>query len=221
VKPVLLGYGFSLTNPSLRLNVFGSPKELVDELDSRRLEVAAVIEHDETTIESRDIFKAAPKIHVSGGPNAGGVLNLLAAIDESNPEAAARVLASDPMVISPGRPGADVPLLVAASRSSLEIVRLLVEAGAQPDVAGQFDMTPLHWATAKGALGVVTTLLEAGADLQRVSWFYVTAGDLAALNGCESVVRAIGHEGGAGLSPSEVLNRMREWSRPLGDGAKP
>jgi hypothetical protein len=216
-ESIMLGYAFAVVNPALNLNVFGSPREVVEELGKRRLDVSLVVEAEETTIETRDVFKPAPRVHLTGGPHAEAIVDLLAAIDDSNPRAAAKALASDPVAVVGGHSGAGIPLLAAASSTNLEIVRMLIAAGAKADATGEFDMTALHWAAGKGDAEVVKAILEAGASLESVSWFYVTPGELAVMNGRESVVRHVAaRQGPVAISAQAVVTRMREWSRSLG-----
>ena len=51
----------------------------------------------------------------------------------------------------------------AASRSHLDVVKLLVNVGANVDGADQFGSTPLFWAVRRGSPEVVRFLLESGA----------------------------------------------------------
>ena len=52
----------------------------------------------------------------------------------------------------------------ASSRGYAEIVRLLIEAGADPDFRPEGGMTPLMCAASRGYAEVVGLLLDAGAD---------------------------------------------------------
>ena len=57
------------------------------------------------------------------------------------------------------------PLHLAAARGHLEVVRMLVEAGAKKDQQTKDDgSTALHFASARGHLHVVRFLVESGAD---------------------------------------------------------
>ena len=58
-------------------------------------------------------------------------------------------------------------LLLAAERFHLEVVRLLLEAGACSDRATQNGVTPLHFASMRGHLEMVRLLLAAGACCDR------------------------------------------------------
>jgi ankyrin repeat protein len=90
---------------------------------------------------------------------------------------------------------------------------LLLEAGADVDAGGEFDMTPLHWAAASGSEETVTKLLDAGADATRTSWFYLTPGELAMLNERDAAARVIARRSGLvsrGVSVAQILERMRD-----------
>ena len=69
------------------------------------------------------------------------------------------------------------PLHVAAHRGYLDIVRLLVDAGADVNAKeGNYSKsTPLHWAAKEGNLQVVKLLVESGAELNiKDNWFNLT-----------------------------------------------
>ncbi len=58
-----------------------------------------------------------------------------------------------------------MPLHSAAASRSLDIARLLLEHGADPDARQLDDFTPLHEAAANGQLELVSLLLAHGADV--------------------------------------------------------
>jgi len=55
------------------------------------------------------------------------------------------------------------PLGYAAHFGHLELVKLLLERGADPNMAGKFWATPLAWAKKKGHQEIEKRLLDAGA----------------------------------------------------------
>ena len=50
-----------------------------------------------------------------------------------------------------------------AGKGDLQVVRLLIEAGARPDARAGKGVTPLHLAASRGSLEAITLLVEAGA----------------------------------------------------------
>ncbi|MEM9424270.1 MAG: ankyrin repeat domain-containing protein [Spirochaetota bacterium] len=56
------------------------------------------------------------------------------------------------------------PLYLAISQSLTEIIRMLLEAGADANAHTKTNITPLHWAARYGRTEIVRMLLEAGAD---------------------------------------------------------
>ena len=59
-----------------------------------------------------------------------------------------------------------MPIHAAASKGDLEIVRLLLAAGAKVNLhGGDYGETPLHYAVKSGSVSVVEHLLDAGADV--------------------------------------------------------
>ena len=63
------------------------------------------------------------------------------------------------------------PLFYAAMNGHWDVVRLLLEAGAEPDKANRNGATPLYWAARNFHMSVVRLLLDAGAEPDRTSKF--------------------------------------------------
>ena len=82
-------------------------------------------------------------------------------------------------------------LHVAAEKGHVEVVRLLLEAGAKQDAVDSNGATALHRAAKRGHSEVVRLLLEAGADTGRTNDVTVTALHLAARGGHLEVVRLL------------------------------
>jgi ankyrin repeat protein len=66
------------------------------------------------------------------------------------------------------------PLHWAAVSGALEVVELLVEAGADPNFQDASGRSPLHWAARLNRTDVVRALLEAGADPKMVDLDFMT-----------------------------------------------
>jgi ankyrin repeat protein len=78
-----------------------------------------------------------------------------------------------------GRGGGTTILRVAAGRGNEQIVRLLVERGAQLDLAGEDCWTPLQDAISHGHSGIARFLLANGRKSKRqaMGWLDTTAHD--------------------------------------------
>ena len=79
----------------------------------------------------------------------------------------------------------------AVSRREAEIARLLIEAGASPDVRQSAGWTPLHAAAANGDLEIVELLLGAGADPSATNDEGRSVVDLADESGDEATIDRI------------------------------
>ncbi|MHC1753889.1 MAG: ankyrin repeat domain-containing protein [Methanosarcina sp.] len=64
--------------------------------------------------------------------------------------------------------GASTPLTVASERDSENIVQLLLEAGAVPDVLDTYGMSALHYAAANGNTQIISMLLDRGVPFDMV-----------------------------------------------------
>ena len=96
--------------------------------------------------------------------------------------------------LNPNGKGADPrppPMYVAAERGNLEVVGLLLEAGADQNAARQDGKTAVMAAAQHGHFEVVRLLLEAGADQNAAETTELTALMFAAANGSLEVVRLL------------------------------
>ncbi len=94
-----------------------------------------------------------------------GVTNLLFLAIEANATELAAGTINDPDVQLNGiRADGFAPLHVAVFHDRLEIVRLLIDAGADLNLKGDGELTPLHVAALEGRLEIARLLLEKGAN---------------------------------------------------------
>jgi|SRR5450631_1352670 uncharacterized protein len=84
-----------------------------------------------------------------------------------------------------------MPLHSAAAAHSGEIVRLLVENGAPPNVPQEGGWVPLHQAAQIGDQAMVKVLLEYGADPQLRNNDGKTAAEMARAKGHEEIVKLL------------------------------
>lgn len=87
-----------------------------------------------------------------------------AAVNKGNMAAVRTAIARDPAVVN--RPDAfgRTALDSAAAKGDLEMVKLLLESGANPNAQGPMKMTPLTAAVRAKRLDIVELLLDHGAD---------------------------------------------------------
>uniref|UniRef100_A0A914DMY8 KAP NTPase domain-containing protein n=1 Tax=Acrobeloides nanus TaxID=290746 RepID=A0A914DMY8_9BILA len=83
------------------------------------------------------------------------------------------------------------PLIIASGRGYIDIVRALIQAGAQVNACDKFGSTALIWASRKGYLEIVEELLNAGAELDAIGMYSSTALMLATKNNYFEVVEAL------------------------------
>jgi ankyrin repeat protein len=83
------------------------------------------------------------------------------------------------------------PLFIAAHEGHVNIVQLLLNAGAKPDTANKDKDTPLHVATLHGHTNVVESLLHANAHVDLTNVKNVTALGVAAYYGYTEIVRLL------------------------------
>lgn len=94
-------------------------------------------------------------------------------------------------------------LIRAAEDGRLDLVRNLLQAGANPNATSDGDVTVLMWAAARGHAEVVTALLESGANRSARTRKGRTAGDIATQEGHDHVAALLRENGEAAIRPAE------------------
>lgn len=89
----------------------------------------------------------------------------------------------------------ETPLHFACATRSLDVVRLLVDAGANLDARGTHSATPLHVACQSGSIDIVRLLVDAGANLDAREDHSVTPLHAACQSGSIDVVRLLVDKG--------------------------
>ena len=85
----------------------------------------------------------------------------------------------------------ETPLKVAVVRDDVRIVADLLEAGANPNLPGEDDCTPLHHAASHGHREIISLLLSHGASTTPVDIFGHTPADIARILNCEEAYALI------------------------------
>lgn len=86
---------------------------------------------------------------------------------------------------------ATTPLCVAAENGTKDVVKLLLDAGAEPNIADGYGDTPLYSATKKNHTDVVKLLLNAGVEPNVADKYGDTPLKLAVHNGCKMLVKLL------------------------------
>jgi uncharacterized protein len=107
-------------------------------------------------------------------------------------EAVKYILKAGAEVNSPSKNSLGVtPLQSAVAGSHLEITRLLLEAGASPNVRERGGYTPLHAAAQNGDVEIVRSLIFGGANVEAVSEKNEKPLDMAVKSGHDEVVNLL------------------------------
>lgn len=57
------------------------------------------------------------------------------------------------------------PLIYACQNNAIEIVKMLLDNGADPNIGNQTNLMPLHFSASMGAIPIINLLVKAGADV--------------------------------------------------------
>ncbi len=97
---------------------------------------------------------------------------------------------ADPIV--PSQNGYHVyPLNSTVAANNSDITKILLEAGAEVNVAQSSGLTPLHSAAYHGNIEILILLLEAGADIHAKTDAGKTPADVASANGHHDIARIL------------------------------
>jgi len=97
------------------------------------------------------------------------------------------------------------PLHVAVKLNRVELVKILISAGANVNVAdGKSGHTPLHLAAESGQLDVVELLLAKRADIQLASYYGCTAMQSASARAHNNIVKLLVEHGAETLPENKV-----------------
>lgn len=124
---------------------------------------------------------------------------LVAAVHAGDVAGLGRLLAGHPGVASAplgGRYGSRTPLHAVTDwpgyfPNAPQVVRLLVDAGADPDARQPGEETPLHWAASSDDWHVAAALIDAGADVEAPDGSIGTPLENAVGYGCWDVARLL------------------------------
>lgn len=94
----------------------------------------------------------------------------------------------------------------AVTQGKQEIIRILLDNGANVDALTKLDQTPLRMATEEGNLGVIETLLEHGADVNTRDRGGITPLDIAVSNSNVEAVRFL-LDHGANVNAADIRGR--------------
>jgi ankyrin repeat protein len=83
------------------------------------------------------------------------------------------------------------PLHLAVREESVEIARMLIDAGADLDVQDKWERTPLHWAAVYGRVEITRMLIDAKADVNVQDKWDNTPLHWAAIKGNEEIAQML------------------------------
>lgn len=188
------------SQPALSLASYFSSYAVIEELASFgcRMEGCLLsdgtkLSHPLATMATHAYFKSAEALLRHGakteGPELGFCTPLQCAMSESNLEFCQLLLSHG---ANPNNAGFGDPIMgIAAGNGDFEIVKLLIEKGADVDAVSELGWTALHKAAENDRREVQTYLLDRGADVDIQSQSGHTAISLAVSNNHPEVVKQL------------------------------
>jgi len=158
--PLLIAVQNGRTELALFLLGKGADKDIKDNVGRNAMDYASAA-------GLRDFIKAADEGGAATGKDDAGNTRLHQAVHNGQSEVVKALLAGDAGKASVNEPNdqGKTPLLIAVDISSVPIVEMLLNAGADPLAAGLEGQTALHYATLNGSKPMVSSMLNLGADI--------------------------------------------------------
>ena len=123
--------------------------------------------------------------------------------DAAARQAVLEAIAREPRVVNARGPDGATPLMYAALYADAELLRAMLQAGGNPNIASDLGATALIWAVEDR--DKLALLLDAGADVNAASTFGRTALSLAALSGQGDHTTELLLARGAKAAPSALV----------------
>ncbi|MCH8208543.1 MAG: ankyrin repeat domain-containing protein [Nitrospinae bacterium] len=157
-------------------------------------------------------FYNFPASIISGGPGSGGFITsrLLRAIESGNQFRVERIIQKGANV--EGEPGQVTPLILAAELGRLEIINILLRAGAKPNTRGLGDINALVKAAENNHPLIVKKLINAGSETHVRDDRGATALAAAIKNGNANMLKDL-LEAGADVNSSQIYEGERRLYR--------
>ena len=157
-------------------------------------------------------FYNFPASIISGGPGSGGFITsrLLRAIESGNQFRVERIIQRGDNV--EGEPGQVTPLILAAELGRLEIINILLRAGAKPNTRGLGDINALVKAAENNHPLIVKKLINAGSETHVRDDRGATALAAAIKNGNANMLKDL-LEAGADVNSSQIYEGERRLYR--------
>ncbi|MDE0200553.1 MAG: ankyrin repeat domain-containing protein [Caldilineaceae bacterium] len=166
---------------------FGGNTPLHEAVEQGDAEIVRILVAAGADVHAEGYFDRTP-LTLAAEEGATEILQILLG---TGPDADTSVGGEDKEAVSTPSVGSEA-LYTAIEKGDVEMVRLLVEAGADINAAEGFGgNTPLHEAVKKGDLEIVKILVAAGADVEAKGYFDRTPLSLAAEEGATEIMRIL------------------------------